>query len=72
MDDDENDLAVCVAVCYGVGPRENVPPVYGLDVTDVSRWEQTVLDPALQILERLSKVRLLPSCLLLSSSSIIP
>ncbi|XP_053718526.1 tRNA dimethylallyltransferase [Synchiropus splendidus] len=31
--------------------RDNVPAVYGLDVTDVSRWEETVLNPALQILE---------------------
>ncbi|XP_060703114.1 tRNA dimethylallyltransferase isoform X2 [Hemiscyllium ocellatum] len=29
----------------------NVPPVYGLDVTDVSQWEETILHPALQILE---------------------
>ncbi|KAG7245158.1 hypothetical protein INR49_023724 [Caranx melampygus] len=37
-------------------PGDNVPAVYGLDVTDVSRWEETVLDPALQILDSLSKV----------------
>ncbi|KAK2830148.1 hypothetical protein Q5P01_018079 [Channa striata] len=36
-------------------PGDNVPPVYSLDVTDVSRWEETVLNPALQILKRLSK-----------------
>ncbi|XP_062266600.1 tRNA dimethylallyltransferase isoform X1 [Platichthys flesus] len=36
-------------------PGDNVPPVYGLDVTDVSRWEETVLNPALQILDSLSK-----------------
>ncbi|KAM9823674.1 tRNA dimethylallyltransferase [Neosynchiropus ocellatus] len=35
--------------------RDNVPAVYGLDVTDVSRWEETVLIPALQILESRSK-----------------
>lgn len=50
---------MCGFVFHAAGPRENVPSVYGLDVTDVSRWEQTVLNPALQILERLSKVRLL-------------
>lgn len=50
---------MCVYVFCRIGPRENVPSVYGLDVTDVSRWEQTVLNPALQILDRLSKVRLL-------------
>lgn len=33
-----------------------MPAVYGLDVTDVSRWEETVLDPALQIVDSLSKV----------------
>ncbi|XP_078124253.1 tRNA dimethylallyltransferase isoform X3 [Sander vitreus] len=37
------------------GPGDNVPVVYGLDVTDVSRWEETVLNPALQILDSLSK-----------------
>uniref|UniRef100_A0A8C6SZX9 tRNA dimethylallyltransferase n=1 Tax=Neogobius melanostomus TaxID=47308 RepID=A0A8C6SZX9_9GOBI len=36
-------------------PGDTVPPVYGLDVTDVSRWEETVLTPALQILASLSK-----------------
>ncbi|XP_028978558.2 tRNA dimethylallyltransferase [Esox lucius] len=36
-------------------PGEGVPPVYGLDVTDVSKWEETVLSPALEILERLTK-----------------
>ncbi|KAM4699905.1 tRNA dimethylallyltransferase [Discoglossus pictus] len=30
-------------------PGLNVPPVYGLDVTDVSAWDQCVLSPALQI-----------------------
>ncbi|XP_039978675.1 tRNA dimethylallyltransferase isoform X3 [Xiphias gladius] len=36
-------------------PGDNVPVVYGLDVTDMSRWEETVLNPALQILDSLSK-----------------
>ncbi|XP_037549534.1 tRNA dimethylallyltransferase [Nematolebias whitei] len=36
-------------------PRDNVPAVYGLDGTDVSKWEETVLNPALQILDSLSK-----------------
>lgn len=36
-------------------PGDSVPPVYGLDVSDVSRWEETVLTPALQILASLSK-----------------
>ncbi|XP_058475626.1 tRNA dimethylallyltransferase isoform X2 [Solea solea] len=36
-------------------PGDNVPPVYGLDVTDVSRWEEAVLNPALQILDSLRK-----------------
>ncbi|XP_068189950.1 tRNA dimethylallyltransferase [Antennarius striatus] len=34
---------------------DNVPAVYGLDVTDLTKWEETVLNPALQILENLSK-----------------
>ncbi|XP_023138785.2 tRNA dimethylallyltransferase isoform X2 [Amphiprion ocellaris] len=36
-------------------PGDNVPSVFGLDVTDVSRWEETVLNPALQILDSLRK-----------------
>ncbi|XP_010791766.1 tRNA dimethylallyltransferase, mitochondrial-like [Notothenia coriiceps] len=36
-------------------PGDNVPLVFGLEVTDVSRWEETVLNPALQILDSLSK-----------------
>ncbi|KAK7898598.1 hypothetical protein WMY93_019451 [Mugilogobius chulae] len=36
-------------------PGDGVPPVYGLDVSDVSRWEETVLTPALQILASLCK-----------------
>ncbi|XP_072227044.1 tRNA dimethylallyltransferase isoform X2 [Leuresthes tenuis] len=36
-------------------PGDSIPAVYGLDVTDVSRWEETVLNPALQILDSLSK-----------------
>ncbi|XP_026785264.3 tRNA dimethylallyltransferase [Pangasianodon hypophthalmus] len=36
-------------------PGTSVPPVYGLDVTDVSLWEQTVLTPALDILDSLCK-----------------
>ncbi|XP_019130946.1 tRNA dimethylallyltransferase isoform X2 [Larimichthys crocea] len=36
-------------------PGDNVPVVYALDVTDASKWEETVLNPALQILDSLSK-----------------
>ncbi|XP_059205947.1 tRNA dimethylallyltransferase [Centropristis striata] len=36
-------------------PGDNVPLVFGLDVTDASRWEEAVLNPALQILDSLSK-----------------
>ncbi|XP_070968683.1 tRNA dimethylallyltransferase [Oncorhynchus clarkii lewisi] len=36
-------------------PGDNVPAVYGLDVTDVSQWEETVLSPALLILDSLTK-----------------
>ncbi|XP_069752038.1 tRNA dimethylallyltransferase isoform X4 [Narcine bancroftii] len=36
-------------------PGANVPPVYGLDVTVVSQWEETVLQPALQIVESFLK-----------------
>ncbi|XP_067267006.1 tRNA dimethylallyltransferase isoform X1 [Chanodichthys erythropterus] len=36
-------------------PASSVPPVYGLDVTDVTNWETTVLTPALKILDCLQK-----------------
>uniref|UniRef100_A0A8C7XSR5 tRNA dimethylallyltransferase n=1 Tax=Oryzias sinensis TaxID=183150 RepID=A0A8C7XSR5_9TELE len=36
-------------------PGDNVPAVYDLNVTDLSRWEEAVLTPALQILENLRK-----------------
>lgn len=57
------------------GPGDNIPAVYGLDVTDVSRWEETVLDSALQILDSLSKVgpqqsKVAASCWLLSSGAV--
>lgn len=45
-----------------VGPGDNVPAVYGLDVTDVSRWEEMALNAALQIVDSLSKVS--PLCAL--------
>ncbi|KAJ7399755.1 tRNA dimethylallyltransferase, mitochondrial [Pitangus sulphuratus] len=32
-------------------PGPNVPPVYGLEVSDVQRWEEDVLRPALEIVE---------------------
>uniref|UniRef100_A0A9L0IBF0 tRNA dimethylallyltransferase n=1 Tax=Equus asinus TaxID=9793 RepID=A0A9L0IBF0_EQUAS len=31
------------------GPGPSVPPVYGLEVSDVSKWEESVLEPALEI-----------------------
>ncbi|XP_019367919.1 PREDICTED: tRNA dimethylallyltransferase, mitochondrial [Gavialis gangeticus] len=34
-------------------PGHNVPPVYGLEVSDLSRWEENVLKPALEIVESL-------------------
>ncbi|KAM9776695.1 tRNA dimethylallyltransferase isoform 3-T3 [Syngnathus typhle] len=36
-------------------PGDSVPAVYALDVTDVARWEETALNPALQILDSLCK-----------------
>ncbi|KAI5091789.1 tRNA dimethylallyltransferase, mitochondrial [Silurus meridionalis] len=36
-------------------PGTSVPPVYGLDVTNLSLWEQKVLTPALDILDSLCK-----------------
>ncbi|XP_064327216.1 tRNA dimethylallyltransferase isoform X2 [Phalacrocorax carbo] len=32
-------------------PGPNVPPVYGLEVSDLVRWEEDVLKPALEIVE---------------------
>lgn len=36
-------------------PGSNVPPVFDLDVTDLTRWEEKVLNPALSILKSLQK-----------------
>uniref|UniRef100_A0A673U297 tRNA dimethylallyltransferase n=1 Tax=Suricata suricatta TaxID=37032 RepID=A0A673U297_SURSU len=33
------------------GPGPSVPPVYGLEVSDVSKWEESVLVPALEIVQ---------------------
>ncbi|XP_036020248.1 tRNA dimethylallyltransferase isoform X1 [Mus musculus] len=32
-------------------PGPSVPPVYGLEVSDVSKWEESVLEPALNIVQ---------------------
>ncbi|NXB45984.1 MOD5 dimethylallyltransferase, partial [Leucopsar rothschildi] len=32
-------------------PGPNVPPVYGLEVSDLQRWEEDVVKPALEIVE---------------------
>ncbi|XP_037683527.1 tRNA dimethylallyltransferase isoform X4 [Choloepus didactylus] len=32
-------------------PGSSVPPVYGLEVSDVSKWEESVLTPALEIVQ---------------------
>uniref|UniRef100_A0A2K6EWL2 tRNA dimethylallyltransferase n=1 Tax=Propithecus coquereli TaxID=379532 RepID=A0A2K6EWL2_PROCO len=32
-------------------PGPSVPPIYGLEVSDVSKWEESVLEPALQIVQ---------------------
>ncbi|XP_011833057.1 PREDICTED: tRNA dimethylallyltransferase, mitochondrial isoform X2 [Mandrillus leucophaeus] len=33
------------------GPGPSVPSVYGLEVSDVSKWEESVLEPALEIVQ---------------------
>ncbi|XP_070805716.1 tRNA dimethylallyltransferase isoform X2 [Pituophis catenifer annectens] len=38
-------------------PGSNVPPVYGLDVSDLSQWDKSVLEPAIQIVESFLKGR---------------
>uniref|UniRef100_A0A8C5Y9G3 tRNA isopentenyltransferase 1 n=1 Tax=Microcebus murinus TaxID=30608 RepID=A0A8C5Y9G3_MICMU len=32
-------------------PGPSVPPIYGLEVSDVSKWEESVLEPALGIVQ---------------------
>ncbi|XP_061452663.1 tRNA dimethylallyltransferase isoform X2 [Rhineura floridana] len=36
-------------------PGPNVPPVYGLEVSDLSQWEEEVLEPAVQIVKSFSQ-----------------
>lgn len=43
--------------CLPVGPGPNVPPVYGLEVSDQLRWEEDVLKPALEIVESFIQVQ---------------
>ncbi|XP_021562218.1 tRNA dimethylallyltransferase, mitochondrial isoform X2 [Carlito syrichta] len=33
------------------GPGPSVPPIYGLEVSDVSEWEESILEPALEIVQ---------------------
>lgn len=39
-----------------LGPGPSVPPVYGLEVSDVSKWEESVLEPALNIVQSFIQV----------------
>lgn len=39
-----------------LGPGPSVPPVYGLEVSDVSKWEESVLEPALEIVQSFIQV----------------
>lgn len=43
--------------CLPAGPGPNVPPVYGLEVSDHLRWEEDVLKPALEIVESFIQVQ---------------
>ncbi|KAJ3609785.1 hypothetical protein NHX12_024295, partial [Muraenolepis orangiensis] len=52
---DKGIEALKIATRRYARPGASVPAVYGLDVSDVSRWEETVLVPALQILNSLRK-----------------
>ncbi|XP_070116423.1 tRNA dimethylallyltransferase isoform X9 [Equus caballus] len=40
-------------------PGPSVPPVYGLEVSDVSKWEESVLEPALEIVRSFIQVMLI-------------
>ncbi|XP_075410445.1 tRNA dimethylallyltransferase isoform X1 [Tenrec ecaudatus] len=37
-------------------PGSSVPPIYGLEVSDVSKWEESVLEPALEIVRSFIQV----------------
>lgn len=43
--------------CFPAGPGPNLPPVYGLEVSDHLRWEEDVLKPALEIVESFIQVQ---------------
>ncbi|XP_068773455.1 tRNA dimethylallyltransferase isoform X2 [Struthio camelus] len=44
-------LIAAVPPRLGLGPGPSVPPVYGLEVSDLLRWEEDVVKPALEIVE---------------------
>lgn len=50
------DAGSHLLLCVPVGPGPNVPPVYGLEVSDLLRWEEDVLKPALEIVESFIQV----------------
>jgi len=50
------DAGSHLLLCVTVGPGPNVPPVYGLEVSDLLRWEEDVLKPALEIVESFIQV----------------
>lgn len=47
---------IASALSLSLGPGPNVPPVYGLEVSDLSQWDENVLKPALQIVESFIQV----------------
>lgn len=43
-----------------LGPGPGALPVYGLEVSDVSKWEKSVLEPALEIVQSFIQVIISP------------
>lgn len=39
-----------------LGPGPGVPPIYGLEVSDTLKWEESVLEPALEIVQSFIQV----------------
>lgn len=46
----------CTFFSLSLGPGPSAPPVYGLEVSDVSRWKECVLEPALDIVHSFIQV----------------
>ena len=43
-------------IVFILEPKRELPPVYGLDATDVENWKENVLKPATGIIQSLLEV----------------